>query len=127
MTTIELMGKEILEEMTLGILAVTFVPNYEELEEKAKTLAAEDYLKNKDSVEFAKIYNYIMNRYDIGEQDLIENFLADGYMLKIATEIESEILIAYAKESLVKLRDWFGGKEDSDEVAVYNFFDKQLV
>lgn len=126
MTTIELMGKELLDEMALGILAMTSVPNYEELEEKAKTLAAEDYHKNKDSVEFAKIYSYIMNRYDIGEQELIENFLADGYMLKIATEAGSEILIAYAKESLVKLRDWFDGKEDSDEVAVYNFFDQQL-
>lgn len=126
MTTIELMGKKLLDEMALGILAMASVPNYEELEEKAKTLATEDYHKNKDSVEFSKIYSYIMNRYDIGEQELIENFLADGYMLRIATEAGSEILIAYAKESLIKLRDWFDGKEDSDEVAVYNFFDKQL-
>lgn len=50
MTTIELMGKELLDEMAPGILAMASVPNYEELEEKAKALAAEDYQRNKNSV-----------------------------------------------------------------------------
>ena len=100
--------------------------NYEELEEKAKALAAEDYQRNKNSVEFARIYNYIMNRYDIDEQELIENILSDGYRLKIAIKIGSKAWIAYAKKSLIELRDWFEKKENADETAVYNFFNGQL-
>lgn len=126
MTNLERLGKELLEEMTPGILAMASVPNYEELESKAKELATEDYLKNKDTAEFAKIYNYIMSRYDIDEQELIENFLSDAYMLKLANETDSEYLIDYAKKSLMNLRSWFENKEDADETAVYNFFNEQL-
>lgn len=126
MTNLERLGKELLEEMAPGILAMASVPNYEELESKAKELATEDYLKNKDTAEFAKIYNYIMSRYDIDEQELIENFLSDAYMLKLANETDSEYLIDYAKKSLMNLQSWFENKEDADETAVYNFFNEQL-
>lgn len=126
MTTFELFGKELLDEMTPTFLAMISVPNYEELESRAKELATEDYQKNKNTDEFARIYNYIMNRYDINEQELIENFLSDAYMLKIAIDTGSEHLITSARKSLMVLRSWFENKEDADETAVYNFFNEQL-
>lgn len=126
MTTFELFGKELLDEMTPTFLAMISVPNYEELASRAKELATEDYQKNKNTDEFARIYNYIMNRYDIDEQELIENFLSDAYMLKIAIDTGSEYLIASARKSLLVLRSWFENKEDADETAVYNFFNEQL-
>ena len=126
MATFELFGRELLDEMTPTFLAMISVPNYEELASRAKELATEDYQKNKNTDEFARIYNYIMNRYDIDEQELIENFLSDAYMLKIAIDIGSEHLIASARKSLMDLRSWFENKEDADETAVYNFFNEQL-
>ena len=126
MTTFELFEKELLDEMTPKFLAMISVPNYEELESRAKELATEDYQRNKNTDEFARIYNYIMNRYDINEQELIENFLSDVYMLKIAIDTGSEYLIASARKSLMDLWSWFENKEDADETAVYNFFNEQL-
>jgi predicted nucleic acid-binding protein len=126
MTNLERLGKELLDEMTSEILAMSSVPNYEELESKAKELATEDYQRNKDIAEFARIYNYIMKKYHIDEEELIENFLSDAYMLKLAIDTDSEYLIAYAKNSLMNLRSWFEDREDADETAVYNFFNKQL-
>lgn len=127
MTTFGFFGKELLDEMTPTFLAMISVPNYEELASRAKELATEDYQKNKNTDEFARIYNYIMNRYDIDEQELIENFLSDAYMLKIAIDIGSEHLIASARKTLMDLRSWFENKEDADETAVYNFFNEQLL
>ena len=54
MTTFELLGKELLDEMTPKFLAMISVPNYGELESRAKELATEDYQRNKNTDEFAE-------------------------------------------------------------------------
>ena len=61
-----------LDEMCGGLAAISSVDNYAELERKSKELATEEYVKNKDNADFARICNYIMKRYDMHIDELIE-------------------------------------------------------
>ena len=49
---------------------------YAEIKRKAKEFATVEYVNNKDNADFAKICNYIMERYDINTDELIEFLLA---------------------------------------------------
>ena len=115
-----------LNEMCGGIVAISSVDNYDELERKSKELATEEYVKNKDNADFARICNYIMDRYDMHIDELIE-ILSAPYMLKLAIEAKSKPLIDFQRKQLLDYRDWFAKKRDADEIAAYNFFNKKLL
>ena len=115
-----------LDEMCGGLAAISSVDNYAELERKAKELATEEYVKNKDNADFARICNYIMERYDMHIDELIE-VLSAPYMLKLAMETKSKSLIEFQRQQLLDYRGWFAKKRDADEVAAYNFFNEKLL
>ena len=115
-----------LDEMCGGLVAISSVDNYDELERKSKELATEEYVKNKDNADFARICNYIMERYDMHIDELID-VLSAPYMLKLAMETKSESLITFQRQQLLDYRDWFSKKRDADEVAAYNFFNEKLL
>lgn len=114
-----------LDEMCGGLASISSVDNYAELERKAKELATEEYVNNKCNADFARICNYIMERYAMHTDELIE-FLSAPYMLKLAMETKSESLIKFQRQQLLDYRDWFSKKRDADEVAAYNFFNEKL-
>ena len=114
-----------LDEMCGGLAAISSVNNYPELERKAKELATEEYENNKSNADFARICNYIMERYDMHTDELIE-ILSAPYMLKLAMETKSKSLIAFQRQQLLDYRDWFSKKRDADEIAAYNFFNEKL-
>lgn len=99
-----------LDEMCGGLVAISSVDNYDELERKSKELATEEYVKNKDNADFARICNYIMERYDMHIDELID-ILSAPYMLKLAMETKSKSLITFQRQQLLDYRDWFSKKE----------------
>lgn len=115
-----------LDEMCGGIVAISSADNYDELEQKAKNLAAEEYANNKGNSDFSRICNYIMERYDMHTDELIE-VLSASHMLKLAIETKSESLIDFQRKQLLDYRDWFARKRDADEIAAYNFFNEKLL
>lgn len=126
MTSIELFITEILEEEAPAIIAMNSVPDFDKLKLKAEELATIEYMKTKDIDSFASMYSFIMARYLIKEKDLIKDILSYVSLLKIAKDISSPEMIAYAENQLFKFRNWFKSKEDADETAAYNFFNEQL-
>lgn len=115
-----------LDEVCGGLVAISSVDNYAELERKAKELATEEYVKNKDNADFERICNYIVERYDMHIDELIE-VLSASYMLKLAMETKSESLITFQRQQLLDYQNWFAKKQDADEIAAYNFFNEKLL
>lgn len=113
---------EILEILYATNLSVT---NYDELQKEAERLALETYQNNRTNPDFAKMCDYIKERYLMNDEELIE-FLSTPYMLKVAERTGLKNLIAYQRKDLTECRDWFSKRRCQDEIAAYNFFDTFL-
>lgn len=115
-----------LDEMCGGLVAISSVDNYDELERKAKELATKEYANNESNSDFKRICNYIMERFDMHIDELIE-VLSASHMLKLAIETKSASLIDFQKKQLLDYRNWFARKRDAEEIAAYNFFNERLL
>ena len=87
-----------LHYVRLSSIAISSIANYDELTRKARELAAKEYYANRENEQLAQVYNYIMARYDIDENQLI-NILSVIHMLTFAKKSGSEPLIEYYYKS----------------------------
>ena len=108
-------------DVLAGVYAIRSVKNYKELTEKALELARSEYNEKIKDEKISNVYEYIIKRYMLNTDELID-MLSSAFMIKLAIESESQVLIKYQKNNWKDFMSWFSCKGSKEESDAYDYF-----